>query len=161
MMEKILPVLISVMLFSSFVSAQKLKAPIAGPSLANTMEWISINVINVDSKKSGQFRQSFTYDLENQCQCRFRVKSLDSLNNLLTKEYTLNFADIDSENITTVDQVDFSEISLHTQKNKRKILLLSDNIESAENRFVIYDQYFENALRLSKALKHVAKLCQH
>jgi hypothetical protein len=160
-MEKILPVLISIILFSHLISAQKLKAPIAGPSLANTMEWISVNVINVDLKNSGQFRQSFTYDFENQCQCRFLVKSLDSLNNLLTKEYTLNFADIDPENITTIDQMDFSAISLQTHKNKRKIVFLSNNIESTDDTFIIYDQYFENALRLSKALKHVAKLCQH
>ena len=159
MLEKLLLLLISIIFTSSFARTQAL-VPVTGPSLENTVDWVSINVVNVTTEQNGQYRQSFTYDLERRCHCRFKVKNLDADNNLITKTYSFHLGDIDPDKITIAENVDFSEIKLITYKKKDKIQLSLNNEESLDHTFVIYEQSPENARRLSKALKHIASLCK-
>lgn len=158
-MKKLLISLISIIFTCTLAQAQAL-VPMNGPSLEHTIDWVSINVVNVTTQQKGQYRQNFTYDLERHCSCRFKVKSLDSDNNLISKTYSFHFGDIDPDKIIVTENSSYSEIILTTYKKKDKIALSLNDEESFDHSFVIYDQSPENALRISKALKHIASLCK-
>ena len=130
-----------------------------GPSLASTLEWVSTNVVNVYLNDTLNYRQKFTYDLENECQCRFTVSSIYP-NGFLSKEYTFNFGNIDPNSIRLEQRDSYSYIQLKSYEENAAIRVAQENIVENSPELTIYDKSSENATRLIRAFVHIANLCK-
>lgn len=130
-----------------------------GPSLASTLEWVSTNVVNVYINDTHNYRQKFTYDLENECQCRFTISSMHP-NEYLHKVYTFNFAGIDRNTIKMEEQESYVYIKLASQGQNNAIQVMQDNVAASNSEVIIYDKNPENATRLIRAFVHIANLCK-
>lgn len=129
-----------------------------GPSLASTLEWVSTNVVNVYISDTLNYRQKFTYDLENECQCRFTVSSMHS-NGFLHKEYTFNFGDIDPNTIQMAQMESYAYIDLGSYEGRAAFQVTQENVMGNGSALTIYDKNSENATRLIRAFVHIANLC--
>ena len=130
-----------------------------GPSLASTIEWVSNNVVNVYINDTLNYRQKFTYDLENECQCRFTISSMHP-NGFLHKVYTFNFGDIDPNTIQMESLEGHVYIKLASLDQKNAIQVMQDNVIASNPDLAIYDKNPENATRLIRAFVHIANLCK-
>lgn len=156
-MKKLL--LLSLLTCYTLDAFSQLRAIQDGPSLASTLEWASTNVVNVYINDTLNYRQRFTYDLENECQCRFIVTSMYS-DGFLNKEYTFNFGNIDPNTIQMEQTDGLVAIKLGSYEKGSAIQVVQGNIVESGSELTIYDKSAENATRLIRAFVHIANLCK-
>lgn len=156
-MKKLL--LLSLLTCYSLDSFSQQRTSHDGPSLASTLEWASTNVINVYINDTLNFRQRFTYDLENECHCRLIVSSMRT-DGFLNKEHTFNFGNIDPNTIHMEQADGLVSIKLGTYEASSAIRSIQGNMEENSSELTIYDKSAENATRLIRAFVHIANLCK-
>ena len=135
-------------------------AGVTGPSLINTIDWVSNNVVDISIDDSRQYRQRLSYDADNNCSCRFLVNSLSKSGDERSTEYSFDFKDIDPDEIKIEEDEGLVEISLKTYEKKKLIKVMLEKKEENTYVILIYERDKENATRLVRALSHISNLCK-
>lgn len=148
------------LMFCSLESFSQRIAVNDGPSLANTLDWASTNVVNIYINDSTQYRQRLTYDFENPCHCRLTVNSVKRAGDFNSITYIFHFGDIASETIQIEQGAALVTITLSIANEDRRIKIVENNKEEDTDNIVIYDKHLDSASRLVRAFGHVANLCK-
>lgn len=132
----------------------------SGPSLVNTIDWVSTNIIDVSKDSSQQIRQKLTYDLENHCECKIQIKNISGSGDMRTTFYKFHFGDIDPASVEYVLEDGLVALFLKTYNKEKNVAILLNDKEERTNTLVVYEKEEESARRLIRALTHVARLCK-
>lgn len=145
-------------LFGKVLSQQAMVS--SGPSLVNTIDWVSTNVVDISRDSSQQIRQKLTYDLENNCECRILIKNISGSGDMRTTSYKFHFGDIDPATVVYELESGLVAVLLRTYNKEKRVFILLDEKEEKTNTLVIYEKEEESARRLIRAFAHIARLCK-
>ena len=133
---------------------------VSGPSLINTIDWASTNVVDVTDSQSRQYRQTLTYDLENNCQCQLKINVINQSGDVRKSHYNFHFGDINPKAIKFKTEDGFITLTLKTYNKDKRIKVIMGEIEDKTHVLSIYEKDKESASRLVRAFSHIARLCK-